>query len=201
VSVRTGDLSTADGTQAFLESFPEGPLDGLVNNAGAGTSGPWEKLAAEEVERLLQLLVRTPLTLTRAFLPGWKTRNRGAVLNIASSGAFQPGPQTAVYYAAKSFLTSWSLALAQEERAWLRVTTACPGALKTPFSENAGRQTSPGALDPKRVAQVIVKAWSRGRGLVIPGAANKLLVSLSRHLPPQWVAAAVDRIQSSLKKR
>jgi short-subunit dehydrogenase len=146
-------------------------------------------------------LIDAPLTLTRAFIPGWRERGRGALLNVASTGAFQPGPQTAVYYAAKAFFMNWSVALAREEHGWLTVTTLCPGALKTGFSAAAGKSEVPGAPGPGRTARIAVRAWKRNRGLVVPGLTNKILVFLSRVAPVAATAAVVEALQLAVRKR
>lgn len=197
------DLAASEGVRVLIAAV-EGlgrPVDALVNNAGAGRAGPWCDLDAAEEAALLQLLMHSPLALTRALRPGWRTRGWGAVLNVASTGAFQPGPQTAVYYAAKAFVLSWSLALAQEEGRWLAVTTLCPGALKTGFARAAGKIDVVGAPGPERAARAAVRAWSAGRRLVVPGMMNKLLVGASRLLPPTWVAGVVEGLQLAVKKR
>ena len=197
------DLAVEGGLEALVSSIQKRGLtiDALVNNAGAGRAGPWANSTIEDDRSLVRLMVDSPLALTKALLPGWRHQGRGALLNIASTGAFQPGPQTATYYAAKAFLASWSLALAREERQWLAVTTLCPGAMKTRFSESAGKRDVPGAWAPERVARIAIRSWERGRGLVIPGFFNRGLVLFSRLLPPTWMAAAVEGLQLAVRKR
>ncbi len=197
------DLATTEGIAALLSSIEAlgVPIDALVNNAGAGIAGLWSSSDAAEEKALLRLLVDAPLALTRGLLPNWRKRGKGALLNIGSTGAFQPGPHTAVYYAAKAFVVSWSLALAREERSWLTVTTFCPGAMKTGFSESAGKRNLKGAADPEKMARKAVTCWRKGSGLVVPGLLNKLLVFLSRLLPPAWTAIGVEAVQLSARKR
>lgn len=201
VSVLTADLSSTEGVADLTTQIAQlgRPVDALVNNAGAGRAGLWAEGSSESDSALVGLLIEAPLALTRFLLAGWRERGRGAVLNVASTAAFQPGPQTAVYYAAKTFLMSWSLALAREERSWLPVTTLCPGALVTGFAASAGRRPTPGATGPEGVARLAVRGWQRGRGLVVPGLSNKLTVFLSRLAPPTWSAAVVEAIQRSLR--
>ena len=201
--VFAADLAVEGGAEFLIGEVSASGLvvDALVNNAGAGWAGPWSDSSSQIDRAFVRLLVDTPLTLTRAWLEEWRNRGRGALLNISSTGAFQPGPQTAVYYAAKAFLASWSLALAREERAWLAVTTLCPGALKTGFSRAAGKADIPGAPLPEKTARTAVRAWVRGQRLVVPGWTNQGLLLASRLLPPTWMAAGVEAVQLSLKKR
>lgn len=201
--VLVADLSAPGGAERLVEAVRSLriPVQALVNNAGAGRAGPWADSTLGEDRLLARLLMDSPLALTKAFLPMWKREGRGALLNVASTGAFQPGPQTSVYYAAKAFMASWSLALAQEERSWLTVTTLCPGAMKTRFSESAGKRDVWGAPSPEKIARNAVRGWQRGQGLIVPGLANKLLVFVSRLAPPAWTAAGVEILQHSVKKR
>lgn len=199
--VLTADLSTDAGIASLTAQVGalDRPVDALVNNAGAGRAGSWSTGSGELDREHVRLLVEAPLALTRHLLPGWRERGRGALLNVASTGAFQPGPGTAVYYAAKAFLASWSLALAREERSWLAVTTVCPGAMATGFAAAAGKVNLPGAPGPEVAARVAVQAWKKKRGLVVPGFGNKAMVLLSRIAPPAWSAAVVEAIQRSVR--
>jgi len=201
--ILAADLAAERGAEDLADLVEASGLsvDALVNNAGAGRSGPWSDSTLADDRAFFRLLIDAPLTLTRTFLPGWRRRGRGALLNICSTGAFQPGPQTAVYYAAKAFLASWSLAFAQEEHRWLAVTTVCPGAMKTGFSSTAGKSDVPGAPFPEMVAKKAIRAWERGRGFFVPGFMNKILVFVSRMLPPAWMARAVQTLQLAVKNR
>ena len=195
------DLAAEGGPEGLLKTVQQQgwDIDALVNNAGAGHAGRWAEGSAQTDRRLARLLVDAPLVLTRGLLPTWKLKGRGALLNVASTGAFQPGPQTAVYYACKAFLASWSLALAREERSWLVVTTLCPGAMKTGFSQEAGKKDVPAAPGPEKTARIAINAWKRRRGLLVPGLLNKTLVFFSRLLPPRVVAAGVEILQRAVK--
>ena len=198
----TGDLSVPGGVETLVEAVKSlgVPVQALVNNAGAGKAGPWQEFTLQDDRLLMNLLVDVPLALTRAFLPEWRRQGQGALLNVASTGAFQPGPQTAVYYASKAFLASWSMALAREERRWLTVTTLCPGAMKTRFAESAGKRDIVGAPSPEKIAKEAVRGWQKGKPLIIPGFTSKLLVLASRWLPLAWTAALVELIQLSVRK-
>lgn len=201
VATVRADLAQPDGVESLVRQAKAlgSPVAGLVNNAGAGRAGSWAEGSLEDDRALVRLLVDAPLALTRAWLPAWRSAGGGAVLNVASTGAFQPGPETAVYYAAKAFLMSWSLALAQEEGEWLTVTTLCPGALATGFAAAAGKRDVAGAPGPDATARVALRAWKKGRGLVVPGALNKAMVAASRLLPPAWTARAVQAVQRSVQ--
>ncbi len=104
----------------------------LINNAGFGLSGAFVKQSEQELVELMQLNMTTLVQLCRRVLPGMQARRSGRILNVSSTAAFQPGPGFAVYCATKSFVLSFSEALAHEVRG-LGITVTClaPGPVET----------------------------------------------------------------------
>jgi short-subunit dehydrogenase len=86
-------------------------IDVLVNNAGFGTYGPFEDIEPGREQDEVAVNVVALVGLTHAFLPPMLQRGHGAILNVASTSAFQPGPYMAVYAATKAFVLSFSEAL------------------------------------------------------------------------------------------
>jgi uncharacterized protein len=104
--------------------------DLLINNAGVGTSGPFASSPLEAQLRMLRLNVEAVMRLTRLYIDAMAARNRGAVVNVASTAAFQPQPYFAVYAASKAFLLRFGEALwAEQRRSGVRVLTVCAGAV------------------------------------------------------------------------
>jgi uncharacterized protein len=164
-------------------------VDVLVNNAGFATWGPFETASPEREREEVQLNVAAVVDLCHAFYPGMLARGRGAVVNVASTAAFQGVPGMAVYAATKAFVLSFSEALWHEGRGrGVAVTALCPGATDTAFFDVAGVE---GAMlnraRPEPVVEAALAALSRGRSLVVPGAGNALLAAVSR-LSPRSVA-------------
>jgi hypothetical protein len=121
------------------------------------------------------------------------TRHRGAVLNTASTAAFQPLPGQAGYGASKAFVLSYSRALGAELRgSGVTVTTLCPGPVETGFAESAGMTDAEASESLPRfmwvpaaeVARAAVDGLGAGRAVVIPGAANRTAAVLA-HLAPK----------------
>jgi short-subunit dehydrogenase len=129
-------------------------------------------------------------------------RGRGAILNVASTAAFQPGPFMAVYYASKAYVLSFSEALAEElSGTGVTVTTLCPGPVRTEFQARAGMAESrlfalaPLVLDAAAVARAGYAGLRRGKRLVIPGLANRVLVQSERLAPRRLVTAIARWLQ------
>ena len=118
-----GELHAAAQQRGFAPDL-------LVNNAGLGTSGPFAAAPLEAELRMLHLNVEAVVRLTRLFIGAMVARDRGAVVNVASTAAFQPQPYFAVYAASKAFLLRFGEALwAEQRRSGVRVLTVCAGAI------------------------------------------------------------------------
>jgi len=170
-------------------------VDVLVNNAGFGAHGPIAEIGAERQLEMIEVNVAALTRLTALLLPGMLQRRRGAILNVASTAAFQPGPYEAVYCATKAYVLSFTEALAEEVRgSGVRVCCLAPGATSTEFAARAGtlntRLFRHGVMDAGRVARAGHDGMRRGRTLVIPGLRNRAL-AFSVRLAPRVLAARV----------
>ncbi len=125
-------------------------------------------------------------------LPGMVERDRGAILNVASTAAFQPLPGQAGYGAGKAFVLSYTQSLAGELRGTrVTATTLCPGPVHTGFGERAGfsKDDAEAALpavmwvSAEEVAKAAVEGMSKGRLVVIPGKVNRVAAALSQVTP------------------
>jgi hypothetical protein len=173
----------------------------LVNNAGFGLVGVAAKLDRDEQLSMIDLNVRALTDLSLAFVDSME-RHKGGLLNVGSMAGFLPGPGMAVYYATKAYVLSFSEGLHSELKArGVRVTVLCPGPVPTEFATRAGVGTgglAPGILTQSAttVAQAGYDGLMRGRRLVVPGLANKLVTILIRLVPRRLLLKAVDSRQS-----
>src|SRR5262245_24863610 len=114
----------------------------VVNNAGFGLYGEAAQLDRGAQLAMIELNVRTLTDLSLRFVDSL-ARHRGGILNVASLGAFVPGPSMAVYHASKAYALSLSEALHQEfAPKGIKVTVLCPGPVKTEFQERSGMDES-----------------------------------------------------------
>jgi short-subunit dehydrogenase len=195
VEVMAADLTDADsrGELPVLLEARGLSVDILVNNAGFTTMGPVYRADRSAELALVRTNVEAVVDLCTLFVPGMVTRHRGAVLNTASTAAFQPLPGQAGYGASKAFVLSYGRALGAELRGTaVSVTTLCPGPVETGFAEAAGMTDQEAAESlPKimwipavDVARAAVEGLAVGRSVVIPGAANRAAAGLA-HLTPK----------------
>jgi len=193
------DLSVPGaGTQLAAELEARGlRIDVLVNNAGFAQFAPLHEADPEQLTRQVQLNVVTVTELTRALLPGMLSRDRGAIVNLASTAAFQPVPYMSVYGATKAYVLSFTEALWAETRGTqVRVTALCPGATDTAFFDAASDNAAVGRrMDPQAVVTAALAALDRRRSTVIPGWGNRLTAALPpRLLGRQAMARVTERV-------
>jgi hypothetical protein len=199
--VVTADLAAPDAPSRLAEEVKSRGLEvrTLINNAGFGRVGRFDALPLDPQLGMIDVNVRALVALTRLFLPAMLARSDGAILNVASTAAFQPGPGFAVYFASKAFVLSFSEALHQEmKRRGVRVSALCPGPTRTEFGEVAGvRRPIPSFLsaDAAAIARAGLDGLDRNRAVVIPGLVNKLTANSGRFIP----RAAMRRIVARLK--
>ena len=146
VDVVVADLAKPSSADHLAAEVGDRQIDILINNAGFGLHAQLHQADAARLTEMVQLNVATLVDLTRLYLPGMLARDRGAVINIASTAAFQPVPYMAVYGASKAFVLSFTEALwAETRRTDVRVTALCPGSTETEFFTVAGENAQVGA--------------------------------------------------------
>jgi uncharacterized protein len=196
------DLAANGAAEHLVKSLSANGLSVqiLINNAGYGLRGPFAIMPGRDVVGMLDLNARAVTSLARAVLPEMIARRSGRILNIASTAAFLPGPNMAVYYATKAFVLSLSEALHEEARPHgVRVTCLCPGATTTEFGDRS--QMSGTALfrltqgRPEPVVDAGLAGLDANRAVVIPGLLNKAAAFSVRLLPRYFGRRIVYMLQ------
>jgi uncharacterized protein len=170
-------------------------IDVLINNAGFGLHAPMREADPDRLSQQVQLNVAALTDLTAALLPGMLERDRGAIVNVASTAAFQPVPYMAVYGATKAYVLSFSEALWAETRSTnVRVTALCPGATDTSFFAVAGEDAQVGRrMTPEQVVAAAFRALERRRPSVVTGLQNRMVANSGRLAPRAMVARIAER--------
>jgi hypothetical protein len=197
VRVLTKDLAHPDAAQDLAHAIARDRLeiDVLVNNAGFGARGLFKDLDLKRQLDIIQVNIAALTHLTRLFLPGMLSRRRGGVLNVASTAAFQPGPNMAVYYASKSYVLHFTEALREECRgSGVTISAFCPGPTATEFQQVAGMTPTAmyraAVMTAGEAARKGYRGFRRGKTIVIPGFQNKLGAFLAQ-LGPRGTARRV----------
>lgn len=202
--VLAADLSDRETRRGLLDRITSLGLvpDVLVNNAGLSTLGPVHRSDPDAELNLLEVDVATVVDLCSRFLPGMVDRGVGAVLNVASTAAFQPLPGQAAYGGAKAFVLSYTQSLSAELKGTgVSATVLCPGPVATGFGEAAGfsKEDAENALPAVMwlpaadVARQAVDGLDRGRLVVIPGVANRAGAAFARLAPRRLLLPILAR--------
>ncbi|MDN3310278.1 SDR family NAD(P)-dependent oxidoreductase [Microbacterium oryzae] len=183
------DLAAADAATALRERLEADGvrIDGLVNNAGFGMRGALAEADPERLDAMVRTNVGALAALTREFLPDILAA-RGALVNVASTAAYQPCPGMAAYGASKAFVLSFTEAIAEETRgSGARVLAISPGPTRTEFFDEIGTRAA-AFRRQQSVDEVVRRALSAldapaGAPSVVSGRLNALAAGVVRLLP------------------
>lgn len=190
------DLSAADASERLFQRVSERGLsvDFLVNNAGSGSLGPAAAMNPDEVGPTVNLHVKAVLENTVRFLPGMVAVGGGVIVNVAGTGAFQPGPYMAARTASAAFVLSFTQAVSAENAdTGVRVLALCPGPTDTPMT--SGMSTTFGKM--RTTEQVVATAFKALRGRkasVVDGRVNAIIARVGSRLPESLVLTVANRL-------
>jgi short-subunit dehydrogenase len=183
--VIAADLATDYGCKTIEDFIKSNQVEVLVNNAGFGINKSFLVSDIAVEQQLFDVLVRTPMRLMHAILPGMKERNSGTLINVSSVAAWIAG---GTYSASKSYLTVLTESLHSELAGTsIKVSALAPGFTRTEFHQR-GRMKMNGL--PKfmwlNADELVAKAWSdaqKGKAVSIPGWQYLLLTTFLRFGP------------------
>ena len=175
------DLSEPDAARKLYQKIKEKKymVNILVNNAGFGLVGSEKDLKLEQEEKMLAVNITALTQLCHLFLKDMSHQKEGKILNVASTGAFQPGPYTAAYFASKSYVASFSRALRVEAQEYgVQVCTLYPPIW---------------AMNPDKVARIAyVKLWEN-EGTIMPGIIDRIVRWIPSEIKIRFIAKMKHR--------
>jgi uncharacterized protein len=205
--VVAADLGNPAGRERLAEELRSRgrSVEVLVNNAGFGHQADFATSPRERMVEMVQVNVEAVVDLTSRFLGPMVERGRGSVINIASIGAFQPLPGSAVYGASKAFVLSFSEAIRTELRgSGVSVTAVCPGPVRTEFTDAAGipgvEDRTPGIvwMSAEDIARHAVDGAAHDKRVVVPGVLNRAGALAGQHSPRAVALPLIGRIWRNL---
>lgn len=205
VVVMPMDLSNPDEVCRLYEACLAYDVIGLVNNAGYGLYGEFLELDILDEFNMIDLNIKSVHYLSKLFLRRFVAQDRGYLLNVASTAAFQSGPLMASYYASKGYVLQLTEAITKELEAKgssVVVSALCPGPVDTGFQQRAKIKVAKSAMKvptAHEVAKYAYDEWMKGKTLIIPGYSNRVLVFLNRLIPRKLGCQIV--YQTQLKKK
>jgi short-subunit dehydrogenase len=196
------DLSKPESPARLFEEAERRGLfvDLLINNAGFGSMSEFSKLDLARELNMIDLNVKAVVELTHRFLQPMLERKQGAIINVASTAAFQPVPFMATYAATKAFVLSFSEALWDENRPnGIKVMALCPGVTETNFFEAARGHKPPARVSqtPEEVVDIALRGLVHGRSHIISGWTNFLMTQSERLAPRSLITRVAGRMMRS----
>ncbi|WP_046757428.1 SDR family NAD(P)-dependent oxidoreductase [Kordia jejudonensis] len=203
VIVIAKDLTDTNAPKEIYEELNAANIevDYLINNAGFGGIGRFDKRDLEKDLSMIQLNITALTALTHYFLQDFVARNTGKILNVSSTASFMPGPMQAVYYATKAYVTSFSNAIAEElHDTNISVTTLMPGATETDFGKTSGMDKTElfeNTASPRTVAEDGYNSMLESDLDVISGItfSQKILMKLLPFIPKKTMLKRIRKMQ------
>ena len=154
-------------------------IDILINNAGFGTFGTFTETELTTELEMIDLNIKTVHMLTKMFLKDMKKKDKGYILNVASSAAFQPGPLMATYYSTKAYVLRLTEAIYYElkkENSKVHISCLCPGPVDTNFNQVAGVSFAVKPASAEEVSRYAIDQMLKNKMLIIPGFKMKCVI-------------------------
>lgn len=192
------DLRKTEDLKSLYVLVKNDDIDILVNNAGFGLCGNFTETELSRELEMIDLNIKAYHILTKLFLKDMKKKNKGYILNVASSAAFESGPLMATYYATKSYVYRLTEAIYYElkkQKSDVHVSCLCPGPVDTNFNEVADVKFSIKPLSAKYVAKYAIDKTLKKKLLIIPGLKMKLSKQFGRLLSDKAMMRITYRIQ------
>lgn len=163
-------------------------IDILVNNAGVQVYGDFHEVNVDDTLNMMYLNMFSLTKLTSLYVKGMVERGYGKILNLGSTGSFQPCPLNSVYCASKAFVLYFSEGIREELKGTgVTVTTLCPGATKTSFAKRANIENIKlfrgKLLNASDVAEKGYRALMDNKSIVVTGIYNKIMTEAVRFIP------------------
>ncbi|NLS15494.1 oxidoreductase [Rhizobium sp. P40RR-XXII] len=209
------DVTDFDRIADIVQQAEEdhGPVDVLINNAGYGHEGILEESSLEEMRRQFDVNVFGAVAVAKAFLPRFRERRSGFIVNVTSMGGMITMPGIAYYCGSKFALQGISEVMGAEMAPFgVRVTALCPGSFRTDWAGRSMIRTKRSIADYDALFDPIRQARHAKSGKQL-GDPDKLAAAVLDLLesdapPPQlllgsdalgFVTDRIERLKQEIK--
>ena len=194
------DLSINENVYKLYNLTKEEDIDILINNAGYGLFGNFIDTDLDRELNMINLNIVAVHILTKLFLKDFVLKDKGYILNVASSAGFMAGPKLSTYYSTKNYVLKSSLAIYEELRRMksnVRISVLCPGPVDTNFNNVAGGSFNTKAVSSKYVAKYAIDNMLNCKLIIIPSLKIKLAVFMTRFIPIKFLLKINYNIQNT----
>ena len=197
------DVSKESDINKLIEKTKDEDIDVLINNAGFGLFGDFDKTDLARELEMIDVNIKAVHILTKEFLIRMKKKNKGYILNVASSAGFLAGPYLSTYYATKNYVLRLTEAINEELRqvnSNVHISALCPGPVDTEFNKVAKGTFSTKPLTPDYVAKYAIDQMFKGKMIIIPGFMLRVGKFFMRFLPERVLLNFIYNYQKSKTK-
>ena len=180
------DLQIEKNCFKLYDMVKDEEIDFLINNAGFGLFGNTFETDLNRELEMIDLNIKAYHILTKLFLVDFYKKDKGRILNVASSAGFLAGPRLHTYYATKNYCLKFTMAIYEELRrakSNVHISVLCPGPVNTEFNKVAGGKFSINSLSKEKVAKYAIDKSLKNKLIIIPGLMTKLGVFINRFVP------------------
>ncbi len=186
VKIIVTDLLVQDNVFKLYEKTKKDNIDILINNAGFGLFGLFNKTDLKRELEMIDLNIKAYHILTKLFLQDFIRKDEGYILNVCSSAGFLAGPRLNTYYATKNYITKLTLAIYEElkeQKSNVHISALCPGPVSTEFNQIAHGIFKINSLNSEKVAKYAINKMFKNKLIIVPGFSVKLGLFLNRFIP------------------
>lgn len=198
VKIIVKDISSTYNVMELYKEVKNENIDILINNAGFGMCGFFTDTSLDRELDMIDLNVKSLHTLTKLFLKDFVKKDKGYILNVASSAGFMSGPLMATYYATKGYVLSFTCALYEELRrkgSNVSVSCLCPGPVDTEFNKVAKVKFSMKGENSLSVAKYAIKKMFDEKLIIVPTLKMKIVLFFTRFIPRKLLLKMTFKIQ------
>ena len=191
VKIILKDLSSKENCIQLYEETKSDNIDILVNDAGFGVHGKFVDTDLNKEIQMIETNITAVHILMKLYLKDMVNRNSGRILNVASMGAFGPGPLMSAYYASKAYVYRLSEGVKTElkkNNSKVKISVLCPGPVRTNFNKVAGVDFAAPSLSSEYVAKYAVNKMLKNKFSIVPGTLMKITRFLEKLAPHNLVS-------------
>lgn len=192
------DLSNEDNLNLLYEELADKDIDILINNAGFGLFGEFDKTNLDTEFKMIDVNIKAVHYLTKKFLKLFKEKDKGYILNVASSAGFMAGPKLSTYYATKNYVLRLTEAIYQElkvDKSNVKISCLCPGPVDTEFNKVAHGEFHTKSLTSEYVSKYAIDMMFKNKLYIIPSFKMKFVIFMTRFLPRKLLLKITYKIQ------
>ena len=198
------DISSTYNCMSLYNQVKKQDIDVVINNAGFGVFGEFVNTNIDKELDMIDINIKTVHVLTKLFLKDFKAKDKGYILNVASSAAFLPGPLMASYYGTKAYIYQLTTAISEElkrEKSNVYIGALCPGPVDTEFNKVAKVNFSVKEMNSYAVSEYAIKKMFKRKKVIIPGIKVKIGTFLCRFLPLSLKLKISYKIQNGKREK